>query len=71
MRFQEPTHPLAARLRIAPGPLTDPIHGKEVEDMSRRARALLLAIFATVATTTLMWLATAAQAGIQGTGLPK
>jgi hypothetical protein len=37
--------------------------------MSRRARIWLIAISATAATATMMWLATAAQAGIQGSGL--
>jgi hypothetical protein len=39
--------------------------------MSRRARGWVLAIFTTAATATIMWLATAAQAGIQGSGLPQ
>jgi hypothetical protein len=37
--------------------------------MSRRARNWLLAVLTTTAATaTIMWLATAAQAGIQGSG---
>jgi hypothetical protein len=36
--------------------------------MSRRVRTLLLAGLTAAATATAMWLATAAQAGIQGSG---
>jgi hypothetical protein len=36
--------------------------------MTRRARIWLLAVLTTAATATGMWLATAAQAGIQGSG---
>ena len=36
--------------------------------MSRRARAMLLAALTAAATATAMWLASAAQAGIQGSG---
>jgi hypothetical protein len=36
--------------------------------MTRRARILLLAALTTAATATATWLATAAQAGIQGSG---
>jgi hypothetical protein len=36
--------------------------------MSRRARGWLFAILTVAATATSTWLATAAQAGIQGTG---
>jgi hypothetical protein len=36
--------------------------------MSRRARIWLLAILTTAATATVTWVATAAQAGIQGSG---
>jgi hypothetical protein len=38
--------------------------------MTRRARALLLAALTAAATATAVWLATAAQAGIQGSGVP-
>lgn len=37
--------------------------------MSRRARTWLFAILTAGATATITWLATAAQAGIQGSGL--
>jgi hypothetical protein len=36
--------------------------------MSRRVRTLLLAALTAAATTTALWLASAAQAGIQGSG---
>jgi hypothetical protein len=36
--------------------------------MSRRARTCLLAVFTAVTSAAFMWLATAAQAGIQGSG---
>jgi hypothetical protein len=36
--------------------------------MSRRVRTLLLAALTTAATATAVWLASAAQAGIQGSG---